>query len=81
MIAAEGKRVADGTTFAMAGPLAQAARAVGQDRSIALPFTPDVVPAPSGMLLAEEPLMSIGPNPMAAVTWGLPWKASAPACI
>ncbi|MFE4018646.1 hypothetical protein ACFXPZ_14655 [Streptomyces sp. NPDC059101] len=70
MVAAEGKRVADGTTFAMVEPLAQAARAVGEDRSISLPFTPDVVPAPAGMLVAEEPLMHINSHPVVAVTWG-----------
>ncbi|MFJ2175958.1 hypothetical protein ACIOHE_24080 [Streptomyces sp. NPDC087851] len=77
VIAAECKRVADGTTFAMAADLAQAVRAVGRDQSIALPFTPDVLPAPSGMLAfsSEEPLMRVGPdNPIVAVTWGPPME-------
>lgn len=81
MVVAEGKRVSDGTTFAMAGDLVQAARAIGQDQSIALPFTPDVLPASSGMLAfsPEEPLMHVGPGaPVVAVTWGPPMEGFSP---
>jgi len=72
VIAAEDKRIADGTTFAMTDALRQAAQAVGQDQSIPLPFTEDVLPAPCGMLAfsAQEPLLHVNSHPMIAVTWG-----------
>ncbi|MFF1712185.1 hypothetical protein [Streptomyces sp. NPDC058268] len=78
LLAAEDRRIAGGTTFAMTSPLAQAARAVGQDQSIALPFTPDVLPAPSGLLIAEEPLLHVGSDPLVAVTWGPPMDGFIP---
>ncbi|WP_159033105.1 hypothetical protein [Streptomyces fodineus] len=80
LIATECKRVADGTTFAMDHDLIQAARAVGQDQSIPLPFTADVLPAPSGMLgfSEEEPLMYIDSDPVIAVTWGPPLEGFGP---
>ncbi|MER6567040.1 hypothetical protein ABT288_12790 [Streptomyces sp. NPDC001093] len=76
VIAAECKRVADGTTFAMASNLVQAAHAIGTDHTIPLPFTADVLPAPSGMLAfsTEEPLMHVGSDPVIAVTWGAPME-------
>ncbi|WP_157876847.1 hypothetical protein [Streptomyces graminilatus] len=80
VIAAEDKRIADGTTFAMADELRQAANAVGQDQSIPLPFTEDVLPAPSGMLVfsAQEPLLHVNSHPLIAVTWGPPMEGFSP---
>jgi len=81
LLAAEGKRVADGTTFAMAPDAVRAAREIGQDRSIPLPFTPDVLPAPSGMLVfsADAPLAQLpSGDPVVAVTWGPPMDGFAP---
>ncbi|MFI6688034.1 hypothetical protein [Streptomyces sp. NPDC050485] len=81
LLAAEGKRVADGTTFAMAADLVRAAREVGHDQSIPLPFTPDVLPSPSGMLVfsEDEPLTHIPPgDPVVAVTWGPPMDGFSP---
>ncbi|MFF8918972.1 hypothetical protein ACF08M_38150 [Streptomyces sp. NPDC015032] len=75
LLAAEGKRVADGTTFAMAADLVRAAREIGQDPSVPLPFKPDVLPAPSGMLVfsVDEPLAHLpSGDPVVAVTWGPP---------
>ncbi|MFG2716923.1 hypothetical protein ACGFW5_01230 [Streptomyces sp. NPDC048416] len=81
VLAAEGKRVAEGTTFAMAADLVRAAREVGQDQSAPLPFTPDVLPAPSGMLVfsAGEPLAhTLSGEPVVAVTWGPPMEGFSP---
>ncbi|WP_329155925.1 hypothetical protein OIU91_41615 (plasmid) [Streptomyces sp. NBC_01456] len=81
LLAAEGKRVADGTTFAMDAGLVRAAREVGQDQSIPLPFTPDVLPAPSGMLAfsSDEPLTHLpSGDPVVAVTWGPPMDGFSP---
>ncbi|PCG87191.1 hypothetical protein CIB93_04960 [Streptomyces sp. WZ.A104] len=81
LLAAEGKRVSDGTTFAMANDLVRAAREIGQDQSIPLPFTPDVLPAPSGMLVfsADEPLAHLPTGlPVVAVTWGPPMDGFSP---
>jgi hypothetical protein len=80
VIAAEDKRIADGTTFAMADDLRQAAHAVGQDQSIPLPFTEDVLPAPCGMLVfsAQEPLLHVNSLPVIAVTWGPPMEGFSP---
>lgn len=74
VLAAESKRISEGTTFAMSDDLVRAARDVGADQSIPLPFAADVVPAPAGMLAfsADEPLMYINSNPVIAVTWGPP---------
>lgn len=80
LVAAESRRVADGVTFAMDSDLIQAARTVGQDQSIPLPFTADVLPAPSGMLAfsRQDPLMTIGPHPVIAATWGPPMDGFGP---
>ncbi|WP_030230297.1 hypothetical protein [Streptomyces sp. NRRL S-350] len=81
LLAAEAKRLADGTTFAMAPDTVRAAREIGRDRSIPLPFTPDVLPAPSGMLVfsADEPLAHLpSGTPVVAVTWGPPMDGFSP---
>ncbi|MFD7919675.1 hypothetical protein ACFV3R_10660 [Streptomyces sp. NPDC059740] len=81
LLTAEAKRISDGTTFAMTTGLVRAAREIGQDRSIPLPFTPDVLPAPAGMLVfsADEPLFRLpSGDPAVAVTWGPPMEGFSP---
>lgn len=81
LLAAESKRVADGRTFAMDTGLVEAAHVVGQDQSIPLPFTPDVLPAPSGTLVfsADTPLLRLRPGvAVVAVTWGPPMDGFSP---
>ncbi|MFE6977110.1 hypothetical protein [Streptomyces sp. NPDC057682] len=81
LLAAEGKRVSDGTTFTMTDDLVRAARETGQDQTIPLPFTPDILPAPSGMLVfsADEPLAHLPTGlPVVAITWGPPMDGFSP---
>ncbi|MBF9071840.1 hypothetical protein [Streptacidiphilus fuscans] len=70
----ETRRVSDASTFALEPGVLQAVREIGQDTSIPLPFTPDLLPSPTGMLCLseEEPLASAGGGLLTAVTWGPP---------
>lgn len=70
LLKAEDRRVAGGTTYGLDVPVVDAVRAVAADRSIPLPFSEDVLPAPSGMLVGAVPLCDLPTASMTAVTWG-----------
>lgn len=79
LLKAEARRVADGTTFALASQVADAARAVAEDLDVALPFTKDVLPAPAGMIVPEDGLGELATGwTMGAVTWGPPMEGFGP---
>ncbi|MDO0936551.1 hypothetical protein QQY66_34390 [Streptomyces sp. DG2A-72] len=78
VLAAETRRVAGGRTFALDAPVLKVARTVAERREQELPFTEEVLPAPSGMLTAAEPLCDLGQASMAAVTWGPPMEGFGP---
>ncbi|MGW1053515.1 hypothetical protein [Streptomyces sp. NPDC002521] len=75
VLAAEARRVANGRTFGLDTPLLSVARAVAEQRGQELPFTEDVLPAPSGLFTAPKPLCDLGQASMVAVTWGPPMES------
>lgn len=78
VLAAEARRVANGRTFALDTPVLKVARNVAESREQELPLTEEVLPAPSGMLTAAEPLCDLGTAAMVAVTWGPPMEGFGP---
>ncbi|MCX4666462.1 hypothetical protein OG453_07240 [Streptomyces sp. NBC_01381] len=79
LLKAEGRRIADGTTFAVDVAVVAAAKAAGQDRQLRLPFTEDLLPAPSGMFVSTTSMGDLVNGwPMSVVTWGPPMDGFAP---
>ncbi|MFI0742719.1 hypothetical protein ACH4PU_32255 [Streptomyces sp. NPDC021100] len=80
LVTAEARRVASGVTFALDAQVVEAVRAVAADRTVRLPFIPEVLPAPSGMLVAEAPLHTLDTDgvPVIAATWGPALEGFAP---
>ncbi|MFD9687263.1 hypothetical protein ACFWXO_16080 [Kitasatospora sp. NPDC059088] len=70
VVAAEERRVAAGTTFALDTPVVEAVRAVAADRTVPLVFTEDILPAPSGLLVTAVPLYDLGEFSVVAASWG-----------
>ncbi|WP_282695242.1 hypothetical protein [Streptomyces sp. CC208A] len=79
ILSAMDRRVATGDTFAMSAPIVDAVKAVAQDRQVRLPLTEDLLPSPSGMLVAETPLCDLQQGwTMSFITWGPPLEGFGP---
>ncbi|MFJ9446398.1 hypothetical protein ACIRRH_31745 [Kitasatospora sp. NPDC101235] len=70
VVAAEERRIAAGTTFALDTPVVEAVRTLAADRTVPLVFTEDVLPAPSGLLVTTVPLHDLGEFSIVAASWG-----------
>ncbi|MEY9839568.1 hypothetical protein [Streptacidiphilus sp. EB103A] len=72
LLKAEDRRIASGTTFALDSAAAQAVSAVAHNLDLPLPFSAEILPAPSGMIVAADPLVDLASGTMVAISWGPP---------
>ncbi|MFF1712182.1 hypothetical protein [Streptomyces sp. NPDC058268] len=71
LVRAEARRIADARLYAFDDNAVSAVRSVADDLQVQLPVTPDLLPAPSGMIVFTSPVsVSADEGIITAATWG-----------